>query len=149
MRRVLPLYDSVRRATVLRVNDEVFERLVTFTEKICGEIFSSRTGPRQTSIRLQIAIGLCRIGSYGNTASVTRVAALFGKSEGLASNATSRTIRALNLLAPLLIKWQFSWKRKKLAAFAKGKFGFEGAIGCVDGTTIPLFKAPAVTPWAF
>ena len=149
MRRVLSLYDSVRHATVLRVSDRVLVCLIKFAERKCGNMFSARTGPRQTSIRLQIAIGLSRIGSYGNAASVARITALFGKGEGLVSNATSRTIRSLNRLAPMLIKWPSSRKRLKFSNYAGNKFGFVGAIGSVDGTTSPLFKAPAVTPWAF
>lgn len=73
-----------------------------------------------------------------------------GESDSLVVTATNRTIRAFDKIARLFFKWPKEEERYFLSSCACQKFGFNGAIGSTDGTPIPLFEAPSITPpWAF
>jgi hypothetical protein len=52
-------------------------------------------------------------------------------------------IRAINDMGPTYLRWPDKDRRKEISEVMKAE-GFEGCVGFVDGTTIPLYQRPSI-----
>ncbi|POW16278.1 hypothetical protein PSTT_01459 [Puccinia striiformis] len=95
------------------------EGFVQVLEKIvCNPVFHRGGRRPQLPIAHQLALTLERLGSNGNGASV-----------------------ALVSLGRTYVRWPDAQRRAEISEVLR-KEGFEGCVGFVDGTTIPLFQRP-------
>jgi hypothetical protein len=62
---------------------------------------------------------------------------------GTVVKVTRRVIEAINAHLPEYIRWPDQERRKEISQVLKEE-GFEGCVGFVDGTTIPLYQRPVV-----
>ncbi|KAF5195667.1 hypothetical protein FRX31_014745 [Thalictrum thalictroides] len=92
---------------------------------------------------LQLAVALERFGSYGNGASLGRIARTYGIGEGTVHTYTKRVITAVRALRGKYIAWPDADRRRQTSA-VMSREGFNGCVGFVDGTTIPLFQRPGI-----
>jgi len=133
----------------LRVEPSTFSHLVSRLDSTAADVFNPPSGRPQLSVRVQLAIALFRFGHYGNAASVLLVAQRFGVSPGTVINATRRVMSAILRWEAVEIRWPTAIERQACARESEERYGFEGCVGAVDGTTIPFAYAPSVDPWCF
>ena len=100
-------------------------------------IFYSNSRRPQLPIPHQLALTLERLGSNGNGASVGRFSRNLSVGRGTVIKVTRRVIVALNSLSERYIGWPNQERRQEISEVMKAE-GFNGCVGFVDGTTIPL-----------
>jgi hypothetical protein len=91
----------------------------------------------------QLALTLERLGSNGNGASVGRFSRNLNVGRGTVIKASRRVIRAINDLSARFLLWPDTERRREISGVMKAE-GFEGCVGFVDGTTIPLYQRPSI-----
>ncbi|XP_036335362.1 uncharacterized protein LOC118745794 [Rhagoletis pomonella] len=105
---VLGQFDSNRCRQMLRVEIEEFSYILSLIKD--DKVFSNKNGVPQLSIERQLQIALFRLGSSGESASVRKIATLFGVGDGGTLNiVTYRVIKAL-----INLKHKFFFFRQKL-----------------------------------
>ncbi|XP_036334867.1 uncharacterized protein LOC118745527 [Rhagoletis pomonella] len=136
---VLGQFDSNRCRQMLRVEIEEFSYILSLIKD--DKVFSNKNGVPQLSIERQLQIALFRLGSSGESASVRKIATLFGFGDGGTLNiVTYRVIKALINLKHKFLFWPSETERKAIAA--KTMHELPGCIGYVDGSEIRLAEAP-------
>ncbi len=137
---VLPLLNENRFRNELRTTRVGFNLILQIIED--DAIFQTKSNSKQLELYLQLHITLYRLGTFGNGASVIKVAAHFGVSEGVILKSTKRVIQALQNKKNEFIKWPNAWERKKKAKELELKSGFANCVGFLDGTDIVVFSKP-------
>ncbi|KAI7964478.1 hypothetical protein MJO29_002576 [Puccinia striiformis f. sp. tritici] len=118
---------------------------VQVLEKIVGNPVFHRGGGggrwAQLPIAHQLALTLERLGSNGNGASVGRFSRNLQVGRGTVIKVSCRVIAALVSLGRMYVQWPNRERRAEISEVLRME-GFEGCMGFVDGTTIPLFQRP-------
>ncbi|XP_054085161.1 uncharacterized protein LOC128921451 [Zeugodacus cucurbitae] len=96
----------------------------------------------------QLAIVLYRLGSSGKGATLSKIAGLFGISDGgIIQNLTERIFNALLKYKDQFLFWPNTEERRKLVLETSTEL--PNCIGYVDGTEIPLAEKPSQDPEAY
>jgi len=133
-------FDDGRWRQMLRVSKEGFYHLLTLVES--DEVFQHFSICPQMPVDLQLKIALFRFGSNGDSASIRKVATLFGIGDGeTVITATKRVIKAILNLKSKYLFWLSRDERKRLVSETLDEL--PGCIGYVDGTEIRLAESPA------
>ncbi|MBW0496046.1 hypothetical protein O181_035761 [Austropuccinia psidii MF-1] len=106
-------------------------------------ILKNKSQCPQMDICQQLALTLERLGCNGNGASVGRLARSYKVSYGSIITSTQRTIEAIYQLGCNYLVWPNEERRGVISNFMSQE-GFQGCVGFVDGTTIPLFQRPGL-----
>ncbi|EFP82451.2 uncharacterized protein PGTG_08407 [Puccinia graminis f. sp. tritici CRL 75-36-700-3] len=106
-------------------------------------IFYSNSPRPQLPIPHQLALTLERLGSNGNGASVGRFSRNLSVGRGTVIKVSRRVIQAINEVSTNYIVWPNKERRAEISEVMTEE-GFEGCIGFVDGTTIPLHQRPGL-----
>jgi hypothetical protein len=91
----------------------------------------------------QLALTLERLGSNRNGASVGQFAQNLCVGRGTVVKVSRRVIQAINDLSDLYLKWPDKARRQEISK-VMAQEGFDGCVGFVDGTTIPLHQQPGL-----
>ncbi|POW16308.1 hypothetical protein PSTT_01455 [Puccinia striiformis] len=132
----MPDYDFRQAARTTK------DGFVQVLEKIvCNPVFHRGGRRPQLPIAHQLALTLERLGSNGNGASVGRFSRNLQVGRGTVIKVLRRVIKALVSLGRTYVRWPDAQRRAEISEVLR-KEGFEGCVGFVDGTTIPLFQRP-------
>ncbi|KAI7965720.1 hypothetical protein MJO29_001468 [Puccinia striiformis f. sp. tritici] len=132
----MPDYDFRQAARTTK------DGFVQVLEKIvCNPVFHRGGRRPQLPIAHQLALTLERLGSNGNGASVGRFSRNLQVGRGTVIKVLRRVIKALVSLGRTYMRWPDAQRRAEISEVLR-KEGFEGCVGFVDGTTIPLFQRP-------
>ncbi|EFP76176.2 uncharacterized protein PGTG_02617 [Puccinia graminis f. sp. tritici CRL 75-36-700-3] len=115
--------------------------LCVLREIFSHPIFQSNSNRPQIPIPHQLALTLERLGSNGNGSSVVCLSRNLSVAHGTVIKITRRVTEALTSLEEQYIKWLNQQRRQEISSVMKNE-GFDGCVGFVDGTTIPLFQWP-------
>jgi hypothetical protein len=127
---------------ITRVNKETFFYLVELLKN--SPIFQNNSKCPQAPLHWQLACALDRLGNNGQGVSHARSKFLWGLGQGTVHLYTQRVIEALCAMKDEWIRWPDATERRHISRQLARK-GFPGAVGFVDGTTIPIHKKPAVS----
>ena len=106
-------------------------------------IFYNLSHNPQQDPSIQLAIAVCCLGSNGNEAAVYQLKNLFCVGYVTINLYTSRVVQVIYELRNCLASWPTPEERLELSQVMQTK-GFQGCIGFVDGTTIPLSQKPTI-----
>jgi hypothetical protein len=144
--------DEFDLCQLFNMRDEDFKQAVRTTKSgftwllsqiAFNPIFHSGSFRPQLPVPHQLALTLERLGSNGNGASVGRISRNLCVGRGTVIKASRRVIRAINDMGPTYLRWPDKDRRKEISEVMKAE-GFEGCVGFVDGTTIPLYQRPSI-----
>ncbi|KAL9936644.1 hypothetical protein V8E36_004712 [Tilletia maclaganii] len=129
---------------VVRVSPAAFDFIF---EAIKGDaVFEAAPGYTQIATHVQLAVLMYRLGHYGNAASVSAVAALFGLGKGTVVKVTNRVLHAVMACSLLRssVRWPSLAAREESKAEAADRSipEWRGGWCGVDGTTVPLAEKP-------
>ncbi|CAG8583868.1 12125_t:CDS:1, partial [Dentiscutata heterogama] len=131
-------YNDKEFRKTLRMDKKIFWALV---EKIkYHPIFYSNSNHLQTSVELQLAVTLNRLGTKST---LWTIATLFGFCETTILNFLDRIIIAIQSLKSEYIVWPSGNYKEEVNAKFEQIQGFPMVIGAIDGSHIPLFEAPS------
>ncbi|EFP76773.2 uncharacterized protein PGTG_02234 [Puccinia graminis f. sp. tritici CRL 75-36-700-3] len=145
-------HDEFNLAQLFDMRDDDFKQAVRTTkpgfiwllnEIQLNPVFHSESFRPQLPIAHQLALTLERLGSNGNGASVGRFSRNLSVGRGTVVKASRRVIRAINDLSGRYLLWPDTNRRREISEVMKEE-GFEGCVGFVDGTTIPLYQQPSI-----
>ncbi|KAG0287665.1 hypothetical protein BGZ98_004560, partial [Dissophora globulifera] len=123
----------------LRMSRRSFLKLVSM---IFDHVAFKTNGRReQEEAVVQLAITLDRLGHDGNGMASTRLGETWERIEGSMYNYTGQAMTALLSLQGRYISWPSAQERRTHSERMAVK-GFQGCVGFIDGTTIPLFRRP-------
>lgn len=136
---VLTKLDDDRFKVMLRMNRQQFTNLVMLISD--DTEFRKSHSCEQFSVALQLAIVLYRLGSSGESASIKKIASIFGIGDG--GTIYKITRRVFTAFLRLKNKYIY-WPDKEERAFIVSKKFHElpYCIGYVDGTEIKLAETP-------
>lgn len=139
---ILPNINDERFKMMVRVTREQFHFVLSKIES--DPIFNC--GPNlQYSVAIQLALTLYRLGSYGDGASIARIAALFGIGDGgTIENITHRVLSAIFKLRHEYLHWPTAAEKQYLLANTLDEL--PNCIGYLDGTEIKLAEKPCCDP---
>ncbi|XP_037942584.1 protein ALP1-like [Teleopsis dalmanni] len=137
---ILCCFDEGRFLQMLRVNKSQFAHLVEiFAIDI---IFKGPGSNLQLPVELQLAIVLFRLGSSGESASVRKIATIFGVGDGgTLTKITQRVFSAILKKLPVYIQWPSATERRQLIAHTFSELPF--CIGYIDESEIKLAEKPS------
>ncbi|XP_049311304.1 uncharacterized protein LOC125778329 [Bactrocera dorsalis] len=137
---VLPRFDSGRMRQMLRIEFFEFNYILSLIKQ--DPVFQNKNFVSQLPIDLQLKITLFRLGSSGESASIRKIATLFGIGDGgTVTKVTERVITALINLKSTFLCWPSREERRKIVT--KTMKELPGCIGYVDGTEIRLAESPS------
>ncbi|XP_062556348.1 putative nuclease HARBI1 [Armigeres subalbatus] len=143
---VLPNLDETRFRELIRVNWINFKIIVRLIEH--DVVFNTSRAYKQFPVDIQLMIVLYRLGSYGEGASVGKIAAFFGIGDGgTVQIITDRVFKAILNLKTRYLCWPEASERRELVA--KTFHELPHCIGYVDGTEIKLAEKPFDDPEAY
>ncbi|EFP74151.1 hypothetical protein PGT21_050170 [Puccinia graminis f. sp. tritici] len=105
-------------------------------------VFHNNSNNPQRPIEEQMMVTLKRLGCFGNGSSVGMLARFFRVGEGTVELYTNRCIMAILRIQSQLLKWP-SAEERVARAIEYGEDGFDGCIGVIDGSLIPLSDCPS------
>ncbi|POV97231.1 hypothetical protein PSTT_15212 [Puccinia striiformis] len=105
-------------------------------------VFQNNSNNPQRPVQEQLMITLKRFGCYGNGVAVGFLARFFRVGQGTVELYTNRCIMAILRLKSGMLKWPNADERK-LTQKDYADEGFDGCVGLIDGSLIPLFDAPS------
>lgn len=112
------------------------------------EVFNNKRAYKQFPVEIQLMIVLYRLGSYGEGASITKIATFFGIGDGgTIQIITDRVFKAILNLKTNFLSWPEASERRELVA--KTFHELPHCIGYVDGTEIKLAEKPSDDPEAY
>ncbi|KAI7941614.1 hypothetical protein MJO29_013688 [Puccinia striiformis f. sp. tritici] len=115
---------------------------VKLVDRVSGDpIFQNNSNNPQRPVQEQMMVTLKCLGCYGNGVSLGFVARFFRVGEGMGELYTNRCIMAILRLKPDMLKWPDADTRK-LTQQHYAEEGFDGCVGLIDGSLIPIFNAP-------
>ncbi|KAI8449228.1 hypothetical protein BY996DRAFT_6492418 [Phakopsora pachyrhizi] len=143
-----------RDVRIGKVSDDIRIVNFQFSEKNNGPVcvigtikpqLISMEGTRAHNLPLesQLAIGLCRLGSNKNGASIGKIQMTFGVGAGTIGDYTKKIIQAILNLKYQLVMWPSKDECKGSSQVMQLE-GFPKCIGFVDRTTILLSQKPAL-----
>lgn len=98
---VLPDLDDIRFTQMLRVRRDIFNYICSKIEN--SPVFHGSNSILQFPVQIQLAVTLFRLGSNGESASIRKIAALFGIGDGgTIDNITKRVFKVRLILPPLV-----------------------------------------------
>ncbi len=106
-------------------------------------VFRSKGRGPQRDPRIQLKVALHRLGHDGSLASNTAIARVLDVSAGSVQKYTQRCVIALCSLVTEVIKWPTPAEKSATKRLYGEIFGFHDVIGHVDGTLIPIYRAPS------
>ncbi|KAI7938593.1 hypothetical protein MJO28_014172 [Puccinia striiformis f. sp. tritici] len=139
-------------AKMFNMRDEDFKQAVCTTRDsfmwllkqiYAHSIFHNNSPRQQLLIPHQLALTLKRLGSNGNGASVGRFSRNLSAGQGTVIKVSHRVIEAINSLSMDHIVWPSQAQHQEMSAVLREE-DFEGCVGFVDGTTIPLHQRPGL-----
>ncbi|XP_039968986.1 protein ALP1-like [Bactrocera tryoni] len=138
--------DENRFKKITRVTWKTFDAIL---DLIKGDnLFNKIRSGKQFPIKTQLAIVLYRLGSSGEGATLSKIAGLFGISDGgIIQNLTERIFNALLNYKDQYLFWPNTEERKELVLETSSEL--PNCIGYVDGTEIPLAEKPSQDPEAY
>ncbi|KAF6209583.1 hypothetical protein GE061_015331 [Apolygus lucorum] len=137
---VLPNMDQDRFRQMMRVNWAQFQTIVDLIKD--DAVFKSKL---QFPVEVQLMIVLYRLGSYGEGASIAKIANLFGVGDGgTVDIVTRRIFRAILALKSRFLTWMNAEERAKIVAETYDELPY--CVGYIDGTEIPLAEKPVTSP---
>ncbi|XP_067633653.1 putative nuclease HARBI1 isoform X1 [Eurosta solidaginis] len=143
---VWPDLDERRFRTIARVSRSTFQVLYDLIKD--DEIFNGPRSCKQFSLETQLLVVLYRLGSSGEGATISKIASLFGVSDGGAiQNMTNRIFQAILKVRQQFVYWPDSAERQSLVAETFDELPH--CIGYVDGTEIKLAEKPLDDPEAY
>ncbi|CAH7667792.1 hypothetical protein PPACK8108_LOCUS2216 [Phakopsora pachyrhizi] len=137
---------------LMQLSPSNFKQLTRTTHiafgKLCDllrgdSIFYNNSRHKQIALEIQLAVGLSRLGSNGNGASIGKIQMIFGVGEGTVVLYTKRVIQAIHNLKDYKVKWPSKEERKESSQVMQLE-GFPNCVGFVDGTSLPLSQKPAL-----
>ncbi|KAF9309011.1 hypothetical protein BG006_005207, partial [Podila minutissima] len=105
-------------------------------------VFQKRWRKPQAPVEVQLKVALHRLTHDGSLSSLTAVGRQLGVSIGSVVRYTRRVSSALCAHVTNYIKWPTAEEKNTIKKHL-GKGNFNDVIGAVDGTMIPVFRAPA------
>ncbi|GAB0095856.1 protein ANTAGONIST OF LIKE HETEROCHROMATIN PROTEIN 1 [Sergentomyia squamirostris] len=139
---ILPTYDDSRLLQYIRVSREEFTFIL---HEICTDpVFIAKSG-NQMPVEKQLALVLYRLGSFGDSSSIAKIAALFGIGDGgTLDNVTHRVLTAILNLKTKYLNWPNAEERRQIVQNTYHEL--PGCVGYIDGTELPLAEAPILDP---
>ncbi|KAI7946204.1 hypothetical protein MJO29_010731 [Puccinia striiformis f. sp. tritici] len=137
---------------LVRLEDRRFKQEFRMTRasflKLCAHVahdpvFQNNSNNPQRPITEQMMVTLKRLGCFGNGASVGMLARFFRVGEGTVELYTDRCIMAILRFKNQVLKWPTATERGEMAE-EYGEVGFEGCVGVIDGSLIPLSDSPSL-----
>ncbi|XP_067625245.1 uncharacterized protein [Eurosta solidaginis] len=143
---VWPDLDERRFRTIARVSRSTFQVLYDLIKY--DEIFNGPRSCKQFSLETPLLVVLYRLCSSGEDATISKIASLFGVSDGGAiQNMTNRIFQAIFRVRQQFVYWPDSAERQNLVAETFDELPH--CIGYVDGTEIKLVEKPLDDPEAY
>ncbi|XP_050340844.1 uncharacterized protein LOC126767356 [Bactrocera neohumeralis] len=138
--------DETRFKKITRLNWKTFDFILNLIKDDAS--FNQIRSCKQFPLKTQLAIVLYRLGSNGEGATLSKIAGLFGVSDGgIIQNLTDRIFKALLKHKDQYLFWPNSDERKKLVPETWGEL--PNCVGYVDGIEIPLAEKPSQDPEAY
>lgn len=136
---VLSNFDDDRMRQMVRVAPIEFKHILCLIKE--DPVFRNKNLVPQLPLDLQLKIALFRLGSSGDSASIRKIATLFGVGDGgTVITVTDRVITAIINLKSKFLFWPTVQERKKIVGDTLHEL--PGCIGYVDGTEIKLAESP-------
>lgn len=107
-------------------------------------IFDNRSSNKQRPVVTHLVVMLECLGTYGNGASVGRLARSYGIGAGIVVLYMKRIVQALLKHYGHYIRWPRRHEREVSSAYHIERFGIDGAIRFVDGTQFSFSQKPNV-----
>ncbi|PLW34807.1 hypothetical protein PCASD_12665 [Puccinia coronata f. sp. avenae] len=107
-------------------------------------IFHNNSNASQRPVKDQLMVTLRQMGMFGNGALVGILACFFRMSEGAVILYCSRVVEAILSLESTYVYWPDPDARKKIASDISNTTGFNGCVGFIDGTLLPLNEKPSI-----
>ncbi|XP_036342392.1 putative nuclease HARBI1 [Rhagoletis pomonella] len=143
---ILSNLDDDRFRQIARVSKPSFDAILELIKN--DEIFNGPRSCKQFSVEAQLIIVLYRLGSSGEGASISKIARLFGVSDGgVIQNMTNRVFHAILKLKTKFLYWPDAAERKILAAETFEELPH--CVGYVDGTEVKLAEKPSEDPESY
>lgn len=140
---ILSQFDDNRFRQMMRCSKGEFHHLASLISTSAE--FHHKNSGKQFSIDLQLAIVLYRLGASGESASIRKIATLFGIGDGgTIQNITVRVFRAFLELQKSFIFWPDKEERMQIVKQTFSELPY--CIGYVDGTEFKLAETPIDTP---
>lgn len=142
---VFPNLDETRFRQIVRVNRAQFDVILSLIQN--NPVFNCAPN-RQYPVFVQLALILYRLGCYGESASIGKIATLFGIGDGgKIDKITKRVLTALLKLESRFLYWPN--KTEKDVIISETIHKLPQCIGYLDGTEIKLAERPCVDPDSF
>src|SRR5690554_4197694 len=125
----------------LRVTPQQFEYLVEMIKN--HPIFLSHGRRRQEEVAIQLKVALHRLGHDGSLSSYSAIGRVLAVSTGSVKKYTGRCVIALCSMFKDVVKWPGPHDKTNIKRHFKETSGFSDAIGIIDGTMIPMLRAPS------
>jgi hypothetical protein len=144
-------HDHDRFLNMLRISPHSFHILLMLIED--HPIFCNNSNVPQTSVEIQLAVTLFRMGRFGNAASLEDIGRNCGISEGSVEAFTSRCFDAIESLHDLFVRPLTSGEKEIEKRWISDHIGFDGLWreGWVmyDGTIVVLYAKPGLNGDAY
>lgn len=135
----LPNLDDDRFRMLLRCSRKQFNVLLALIEN--HPVFHGFNSHKQFTTQFQLALVLYRLGSYGEGATLCKIASLFGIGDGgTIEKITSRIFKSILSLENQFLAWPTNEERKQMVLATLGELPY--CIGYVDGSDIRLQERP-------
>lgn len=137
--KIVPNLDELRFRQLIRVNWHTFDYILDSIKD--DEVFNAPNSWKQIPVKIQLMIVLYRLGSYGEGATIAKIASLFGVGDGgTIMKITKRVFTAICRLQKKYLYWPDIKERKEIVSKTSHELPF--CIGYVDGTEIRLAEKP-------
>ncbi|XP_054083341.1 putative nuclease HARBI1 [Zeugodacus cucurbitae] len=138
---VLPHLDENRFREIVRVSKTTFDFIIDLIKD--DEVFNGPRSCKQFPIQIQLAVVMYRLGSCGEGATITKIASLFGISDGgVIQVMTNRVFDAIIKRKTQFLFWPDPVERRALVVQTLSELPH--CVGYVDGTEIKLAEKPTV-----
>lgn len=135
----LPNLDDQRFRMMLRCSRQQFNVILALIEN--HPVFHGFNSNKQFSVQFQLALALYRLGSYGEGATLGKIASLFGVGDGgTIAKITTRVFESILSLEKEFLKWPSDEERKQLVLETFDELPH--CIGYVDDTEVALQERP-------
>jgi hypothetical protein len=130
-----------------RMDPDTFDSLVSTIRD--ADVFQNRShNEQQMPVDRQLLIALVQFGTYGNGASLDKIADIAGVGKGTVDLVTRRVIVAVrqSKIREKNIRWPVGQDREDVKQMVEDQteiHGFRNGWCMVDGTLVPLFQKPA------
>lgn len=130
-----------------RMSKNNFNQLVTLIKD--DLVFHNNSLVPQSPVEWQLLLTLCQLGLSGNGGSAYMIGQMFAMSEGSVHNFTRRCFEAILKLKDDYVHWPDQEEQNHIKWQIGRKSFFKDCVGFIDGTLIPLSRAPKINPEDF